>query len=115
LLAPKPSRGLSRDRRAATKGLGQRAVARDSGLSHRTIERVMKGQKCPTGHDGKDPQNDRFELTSQNNRKVTLEALDSGLFACRTLQNEINSARQNAMISCIKRGNRVIGARTSHS
>ncbi len=42
-LTPKSSRSLSRDMRVAIKRIGQRAVARESGVSRRTIERLMKG------------------------------------------------------------------------
>jgi hypothetical protein len=43
-LAPKSSHSLSRGMRVAVKRLGQRAVARESGVSRRTIERLMKGE-----------------------------------------------------------------------
>jgi hypothetical protein len=35
---------ISRDLRARIKELGQRAIARESGVSRRTIERLMKGK-----------------------------------------------------------------------
>jgi DNA-binding Xre family transcriptional regulator len=44
-LAPKSSKAVVRDIAAAIRKMGQRKVARESGVSRRTVERLVKGEK----------------------------------------------------------------------